>query len=90
MLIHHADDLRELDEVSCFCRDQWVFFEERDDQAQQIRVLPYRETAKTLSVIVGSNMKSDLTTREEPLHSMQRIEALLSLNHRKSRLNLPT
>jgi len=41
-------------------------------------------------MIVGSDMKSDLTTHEVPLHSMQRIEALLSLNHRERRLDLPT
>jgi hypothetical protein len=88
--IHHADNLREFDEVVCLCRYQWVFFEERDDQPQQIWALPYRKPAQPLSMIVGTDMKSHLTTLKKPLHSMQRIEALLSLNHREGRLDLPT
>jgi hypothetical protein len=89
-MFHHADDRRELHEVIGFCRDQWVFFEERDDHARQIGKLPYRETAQSLAMIVVPDMKSDVTTREVLLHSMQRIEAPFSLYHCERRLNLPT
>jgi hypothetical protein len=87
---HHADDVRELSEVIGLGRDEWVFFEERDDQLRQIGESAYRVTAQTLVMIVAPDMMPDLTTSEESLQSMQRIEAPLSLNHREGRLNLPT
>src|SRR3974390_544063 len=41
-------------------------------------------------MIVAPDVASDLTTLEESLQSMQRIDAPLSLNHDKARLDLPT
>ena len=41
-------------------------------------------------MVVASDMTSDLTTVEESLQSMQRIDAPLSLNHDEARLDLPT
>jgi hypothetical protein len=41
-------------------------------------------------MIVVSVIATDLSASEEPLHSMENIDTLLSLNHRERRLNLPT
>jgi hypothetical protein len=41
-------------------------------------------------MVVMPAIATDLTTSKKVLHSMQRIEALLSLNHREGRLDLPT
>jgi hypothetical protein len=64
---HHADNVHKLLEVIGLCRDEWMFFEERDDQVGQFRESPHRIPAQTLMVIVSSSMTPDLTTFEESL-----------------------
>jgi hypothetical protein len=87
---HHADDFHKRFEVIGFSRDEWVFFEERNDHSRQIGELSYRVPAQSLVMIVASDMTSDLTTLEVSLQSMKHIDAPLSKNHDETRLNLPT
>jgi hypothetical protein len=55
----------------------------------QITEGTHRVSVHGLSVIVVTVIATDLSAPEEPLHSMQNIGALLALDHRERRLNLP-
>lgn len=88
--IHKPNYLRKLCKVGVLCRNQWVFFEERDDPVRQVRKPPHRETAQCFPMIVVSVITTNVTTSKERLQQVHRTLALHSLDHREGRLGLPT
>ena len=87
---HHVDHFDELLEVDGFRRNQWVFFEERDDAALQIIEGSHHEVVHCFPMIVPPAVSADSAAPEEPLQEVQDLFALLPLNHRERGLHLPT
>jgi hypothetical protein len=67
-----------------------VFFEKRNDPELQITDRTHRVSVHRFSMIIVSIVATDLSASEEPLQEVKHLYALLSLNHRERRLNLPT
>ena len=85
----HANNQCELSEVLSFRRLQWMFLEERDDAVDQRTGSSDIVPVQMLLVIVVASIDVDATASEELLQFVQNMHALLSLNHRKTRLDLP-
>ena len=89
-LPHLAHDRREFDEVVRFRRDQWMFFEERNDAIFQIAESPHRIAAERLAMIVMPLVSIDMTASEVLLQQVKTLLAPLRLHDREGRLDLPT
>ena len=88
-LPHRAHDRREFDEVVRFRRNQWMFFEERNDAPLQVAELPHRVPAKSLAMVVMALVSIDMTASEVLLQQEKTLHAPLRLHDREGRLGLP-
>jgi hypothetical protein len=88
-MIHHLEDLLELQEVLTLCRNQWIRIEERDDHFTKFPPSVNVEDKEVLLVIVMPAVSIDASATKEILEQLERRKTPLSLHHRKPRLHLP-
>src|SRR3712207_4296657 len=69
--LHETEDLDEPPEVSALRGYQWVFFEERHHDVQQIRPTLHREAQERIAMVVVAAALDDRATPEELLAQLQ-------------------
>jgi hypothetical protein len=89
-ILHHEKDFFELQKLLLLSRDQWIRFEERNDLASEISLVPNVENQQVFAMVVMSAVTVDLSALEEAKKYLECTDASFALNYREPGLTLPT
>ena len=88
--LHHSKNRRELDELLCFRRSQWISFEERNDSRPEVVLVEHSIHEEILAVVIVPGIAINASALEEVPHQVKDRRASLSLHDSESRLHHPT
>ena len=88
--LHQQQDELELLELIVLRRSQWIRFEERHDLLSQFVRVEDRVHEQVFTMVVSATVPIDTTAPEMIPDQLQNAGASFTLNHRESRLHLPT
>ena len=88
--LHHLQYGTELVEVRSLRGSQWMFFEEREDDAHQLTASLHGEAPQRRTVVVTTPVRDQPSDTEVLLKEPQRRQRWRTLRDRELVLNLPT